>query len=218
MINILLYVSNGLILISLFFYLLLILINKNRKITNETGFDITKNITSEFDRINIIASNGKITYYNPKRKVIRLNNNCYYGNDVSSIAVSLVEAGISVIDDGKNKIINFFKIFFSNIKMVYLFSLVAIVVNIVSSTSTDAKVSLVIMTILIIFIYLYISILNDSYNWIYQNINKIKLLNKKNNLKVMQYINYIIIINKGIFLGELLIVIRMVAIILDFKL
>ena len=73
MINILLYVSNGLILISLFFYLLLILINKNRKITNETGFDITKNITSEFDRINIIASNGKITYYNPKRKVIRLN-------------------------------------------------------------------------------------------------------------------------------------------------
>lgn len=218
MINILLYVSNGLILISLFFYLLLILINKNRKITNETGFDITKNITSEFDRINIIASNGKITYYNTKRKVIRLNNNCYYGNDVSSIAVSLVEAGISVIDDGKNKIINFFKIFFSNIKMVYLFSLVAIVVNIVSSTSTDAKVSLVIMTILIIFIYLYISILNDSYNWIYQNINKIKLLNKKNNLKVMQYINYIIIINKGIFLGELLIVIRMVAIILDFKL
>lgn len=218
MINILLYVSNGLILISLFFYLLLILINKNRKITNETGFDITKNITSEFDRINIIASNGKITYYNPKRKVIRLNNNCYYGNDVSSIAVSLVEAGISVIDDGKNKIINFFKIFFSNIKMVYLFSLVAIVVNIVSSTSTDAKVSLVIMTILIIFIYLYISILNASYNWIYQNINKIKLLNKKNNLKVMQYINYIIIINKGIFLGELLIVIRMVAIILDFKL
>ena len=218
MINILLYVSNGLILISLFFYLLLILINKNRKITNETGFDITKNITSEFDRINIIASNGKITYYNPKRKVIRLNNNCYYGNDVSSIAVSLVEAGISVIDDGKNKIINFFKIFFSNIKMVYLFSLVAIVVNIVSSTSTDAKVSLVIMTILIIFIYLYISILNDSYNWIYQNINKVKLLNKKSNLKVMQHINYIIIINKGIFLGELLIVIRMVAIILDFKL
>ena len=218
MINILLYVSNGLILISLFFYLLLILINKNRKITNETGFDITKNITSEFDRINIIASNGKITYYNPKRKVIRLNNNCYYGNDVSSIAVSLVEAGISVIDDGKNKIINFFKIFFSNIKMVYLFSLVAIVVNIVSSTSTDAKVSLVIMTILIIFIYLYISILNDSYNWIYQNINKVKLLNKKSNLKVMQHINYIIIINKGIFLGELLIVIRMVAIILNFKL
>ena len=218
MINILLYVSNGLILISLFFYLILILISKNKKITNETGFDITKNIISEFDRINIIASNGKITYYNPKRKVIRLNNNCYYGNDVSSIAVSLVEAGISVIDDGKNKIINFFKIFFSNIKMVYLFSLVAIVVNIVSSTSTDAKVSLVIMTILIIFIYLYISILNASYNWIYQNINKIKLLNKKNNLKVMQYINYIIIINKGIFLGELLIVIRMVAIILDFKL
>ncbi len=218
MINILLYVSNGLILISLFFYLILILISKNKKITNETGFDITKNIISEFDRINIIASNGKITYYNPKRKVIRLNNNCYYGNDVSSIAVSLVEAGISVIDDGKNKIINFFKIFFSNIKMVYLFSLVAIVVNIVSSTSTDAKVSLVIMTILIIFIYLYISILNASYNWIYQNINKIKLLNKKNNLKVTQYINYIIIINKGIFLGELLIVIRMVAIILDFKL
>ena len=218
MINILLYVSNGLILISLFFYLILILISKNKKITNETGFDITKNIISEFDRINIIASNGKITYYNPKRKVIRLNNNCYYGNDVSSIAVSLIEAGISVIDDGKNKIINFFKIFFSNIKMVYLFSLVAIVVNIVSSTSTDAKVSLVIMTILIIFIYLYISILNASYNWIYQNINKIKLLNKKNNLKVMQYINYIIIINKGIFLGELLIVIRMVAIILDFKL
>ena len=44
------------------------------------------------------------------------------------------------------------------------------------------------------------------------------LISKKSNLKVMQYINYIIIINKGIFLGELLIVIRMVAIILDFKL
>ena len=57
---------------------LILLINwitsKNNKIDNYNGFDIAKEITSNYDEINIVSCNGLFSFYDVKRNVIRLNN------------------------------------------------------------------------------------------------------------------------------------------------
>ena len=66
MVNILLYVSNGLIIIGYIYYLLMILFGKSKKVSSSDGFDVTKDIISEYNTINIIESKGYFTVYNIK--------------------------------------------------------------------------------------------------------------------------------------------------------
>ena len=113
MIEILLYFSSGLIILGYIYYLLVILLGRNSIISDNDGFDITKDIISEYNSINIIENSGYFTIYNIKRKVIKLATKCYYGKDLSSISLSLTEAGISVVDNKNNKYIDFFRIIFN---------------------------------------------------------------------------------------------------------
>ena len=214
--NLLLYISTGLIIIPIIYYGIMILIN-NKKVSNDTGFNITKDILSQYDSINIIENTGKMTYYNIKRGVIKLNHNCYYKNDLSRVSISLLEAGISGVDKEKNKYINFFKNIFNNLKIIYLFPLIALFFNNIAYTIPDAKLCIVITIICSIFTYLYVSILTEANNWVSKNINKIKSITKENSKKIINYQNSIIKLNNLTFLGELVIIIRMVAIILSLK-
>ena len=117
MIEILKYISSGLIIISFICYLLNILINKSKKISDDDGFNITKDIIQEYDMINIIENTGIISYYNLRRGVIKLSSKSYYGSDLSHICIGLMEAGVSVIDKKGNKFINIFKKIVSNLKI-----------------------------------------------------------------------------------------------------
>ena len=114
MIDILKQISSGLIIISLICYLLNILINKSKKISDDDGFNITKDIIQEYDMINIIENTGIISYYNLRRGVIKLSSKSYYGSDLSHISIGLMEAGVSVIDKKGNKFIDIFKILEEN--------------------------------------------------------------------------------------------------------
>ena len=213
--DILLYISNGLIIISILWYLLLIFLNSNKKISNDNGFDITKDMISEYDSINIIENKGKFTFYNIKRQVIKLSTKCYYGSDLSSLSLGILEAGISVIDKEKNQGLNFLKKIFSNLKLLYLFSLIALVININAYTVGDAKIGLFLIVVCVIISYIFIGILTNSLIWIEENINKIKSISKENKLLIINYIKNIINMNKLIFFGELTIVIRLVSIMIE---
>ena len=103
MLDIILYISSGMILFAYLGYFLLILINRNKIVSNSDGFDVTKDIISEYNSINIIETTGYFTVYNIKRKVIKLASKCYYGKDLSSMSLALNEAGISIVDNNKNK-------------------------------------------------------------------------------------------------------------------
>ena len=76
--TILLYISSSIILFSFLLYLILMFINK-KEISNVPGLDITSEILNDFSGINVLLSKGKFTYYDIKRKVVKLNSNCYYG-------------------------------------------------------------------------------------------------------------------------------------------
>lgn len=214
MINILLYVSTGLILVSFLSYFLIILLGNRKIVSKSNGFDITKDIISEYNAINIIESKGYLTVYNIKRKVIKLATRCYYGSDISSISLSLIEAGISVVDSYKNKYINLFRGIFTNLKMLYIFPVLAIFINYASYNISDAKVSMIFIILFSVMTYMFIDIKSQACTWISDNLTKIKDISKENSLKIINFINKIMLLDKIIFFGELVMIVRLVAILL----
>ncbi|MBQ2873094.1 MAG: zinc metallopeptidase [Bacilli bacterium] len=213
--NILLYVSNIFILLSFIIYFIMIIINRGNKVTNSNGFDITKDIISEYNSINIIESKGYFTFYNIKRKVIKLDTKTYYGNDLSSIVIALISAGISIVHNSKNKYIEFFRKIFSNIKILYIFPLIAILINYSTYNISDAKVSIIFLIFFSIISYILINIKNQAFMWTIDNINKIKDISKSNSDKIVKFIDKIIWLDKFIFFGELIMIIRYVLILLE---
>ena len=214
MVEILLYVSSGLIILGYVLYLFIILIGRSKIVSDSDGFDVTKDIISEYDSINIIENNGYFTVYNIKRKVIKLATKCYYGKDISSVSLALTEAGISVVDSKKNKYIDFFRVIFNNLKLLYIFPLIALFINNSSFSVNDAKVSIFIGIVLSFISYILIEIKNDSIDWVNNNLKKIKNINKDNRNKIISYMNRLIFFDKFIYFGELIMVIRLVLIIL----
>ena len=207
----LMYVSNGLIVLGFIGYLLLVIFNQNKKTTGGNGFDITKNILDEFDSINIIENKNIFTIYNIKRKVVKIASRCYYGNNVSDIAIPLMEAGISAIDNKHNKYINFFRKIISNLKCLYILPVLAIIINLVSYNVSDVKVSLFFLAIIIIVNYILIDIKSNAYMWLSKNIKRIRNIDSE---RILRFVNNVLLCDKIIFIGELVMIIRFVQILL----
>jgi len=208
MIEILLYVSSGMILFAYVGYLLMILIGRSKVISKSDGFDVTKDIISEYNSINIIESTGHFTIYNIKRKVIKLATKCYYGKDLSSVALSLNEAGISVVDNNKNKYIDIFRIIFYNLKLLYIFPIIALVISNSSFNINDAKISMILILIFAFISYILIDIKREACFWVEKNLNKIKDITKENRGKLIGFMNKLILLDQIIYFGELIMIIR----------
>ena len=213
--NKLLFYSSSFLIIGSFIGYFLIIIFGNKKVTDDNGFDVIKDIISEYDSINVIESKSYFSIYNIKRKVIKLSTKCYYGNTISDISLSLMEAGISIIDSNKNKYINFFSMMFSNLKILYIFPLLSIIINYSTYNVNDAKISLLFIMLFSIIFYILIDIKSQASFWISDNLKKIKSISEKNSNKIINYINRLILLDKLIFFGELVIIIRCVAILLE---
>lgn len=215
MLNILMYFSNVLIIISFIGYFIMIFIGRKIKVSKSNGFDITKEITSKYNSINVIESKSYFSIYNIKRKVIKLSSMCYYGDSLSSIALTLIEAGISIVDNSKNKYIEICRKIFSNLKILYLFPILAIFINSVTYTISDSKVSIIFIVIITFITYMLIDIKSNVNEWIRDNLRRIKDINKDNSIKIMNFINKILWLDKFIFLGELIMIVRFIMILLE---
>ena len=211
MIDILLYISNGLIIFSFIVYLFLILLNRKNKITSSNGFDTTKDILQDYNSINIIESTGYLTIYNIKRKVIKIASKCYYGNTLSDISLPLIESGISATHDNNNKYITFFSKIIPNLKCLYIFPIISMCINGITYNIEDAKIGIIITVISTIISYILIDIKNESFLWLNKNIKKVKNIDKE---KIINFIKNIFLLDKVIFIGELIMIIRYVYIML----
>ena len=214
MLEILIYTSTGIIIFSFICYFLIIIFG-NKKVTDSDGFDITKDIISEYNSINVIESKNYLTVYNIKRKVIKLSTKCYYGNTISDISLALIEAGISVVDNNKNKYINLFRNMFSNLKILYIFPLITIFINNATYTLNDAKISLLFVGLFSFINYILYGIKNNACLWINDNISKIKEINKDNRDKIIKFINNILLFDKLILFGEMLMLFRFILILFE---
>lgn len=213
--NILLYVSSGLIIVAFIGYLIMIMIGRNKIVSKVDGFDVTKDIVSEYNSINVIESKSYFTIYNIKRMVIKLDTKCYYGKDLSSICLSLIEAGISIVDNNKNKYIDIFRNIFSNLKILYIFPIIGLFINNSSFNISDAKVSIIFIFLFSVISYILINMKNQAFDWIKDNLKKIKGIDKDNRNKIVSFINNLILLDNFIFYGEFIMIMRLVFIILD---
>lgn len=210
------YIVMGFILGGYLCYILIVLGNRN-KISEESSFNIIKDLIHNYNSINVILNEGIFTIYNIKRRVIKLSNKCYYGRSLSDVGISLMEAGISVIDNNKDREINFFRRFFSNLKWLYVIPLVVIFIISEINTTEDGVILGFLIFISIYFMYMFINIKNKAYNWIVMNIDRIKQINKKDQMKVINFINKMMLCDKFIFWGELVGFLKVVMILLNLK-
>lgn len=208
MLMILMYIANGLIIFAFLWYLLLVILNSNNKFTESDGFNVTKDILSEYDSINIIENKSIFTVYNLKRKVIKIASKRYYGNSLSDVAIPLMEAGVSV---SNSKYLDILGKVLSNLKKLYILPIIIIIVNSVTYSLGDARIAIPLVAICALASYIIIDIKNSAYIWLDKHINNKLKINKE---KTLKFINKIIMIDKLIFFGELLMIIRFVAIIL----
>ena len=215
MIQILMYISSGLIIFSFIGYFILILIGKSRKITNDDGFNITKDLLNHYNTINIILNKGYFTVYNIKRKVIKIANRCYYGNTLSDISISLIEASISLVHDKKNKCINFISKLIPNLKLLYILPLISIIINGQTYNISDAKVSIVFFSLFAVVGYILIDIKGNGILLIQDHLDKVKAINRDNRSKIINFMSKISIFDKLIFMSELIMIIRCVMIMLE---
>lgn len=210
------YIVMGFILGGYLYYILIVLGNRN-KISEESSFNIIKDLIHNYNSINVILNEGIFTIYNIKRRVIKLSNKCYYGRSLSDVGISLMEAGISVIDNNKDREINFFRRFFSNLKWLYVIPLVVIFIISEINTTEDGVILGFLIFISIYFMYMFINIKNRAYYWIVMNIDRIKQINKKDQMKVINFINKMMLCDKFIFWGELVGFLKVVMILLNLK-
>lgn len=211
--EILMYISTGMIIFAYIFYLLLVIFNRRKKISSISGFDVSKDVLDEYGRINIILGNKYFSFYNSRRGVIKLSNNDYYGSDLSSISLSLIQSGISTC---KGTFIDYFKKIFASLKVIELFGFISIILNHISTSVGDAKIGIFVVGIIILIRYFYMDILCDSYNFVMLKIKKIKEIDKINKEKILSFIDKVILCNRVLFIGELIILIRFVMILLKF--
>ena len=95
------------VIISYFLVLVKYAIYKKKYLDGYSGFDGAKEVTLNYDEINIVNSSDVIfSEYDAKRNVIRLNNKNYDGNSYFDIVVSTILAGYSLVNSSNS---NYFK-------------------------------------------------------------------------------------------------------------
>lgn len=205
--NILLVCGIGLVVLSYLIIFINYIKYKRKNVNDYTGFDIAKQITDNYDSINIVNSSDVIfSEYDVKRNVIRLNNKNYDGNSYFDLSIGAILAGYSLVKQNNN---NYFKFNFIIKKIGYLgfVSLIGVVLSCFLNNVGDAKIGIVVLGILIVYQYMKYNINGMASDIIRDNIDK-KIYNKLSNI-----VDSVVTFNKLSFIVLLVLVVRLVVII-----
>lgn len=210
--NLLLLISIGLILIN---YLKIIINYITTKKTNHnlTGFDIAKEITSNYEEINIVESKEiNVSKYNLKRRIIRLTKNNYDTKDSFSLAVASYLSGYSLINITKDKYLSLFSNLIKNIDYLNKSSIISIVISYLATTKTDAKLSIILLGFILAYQYLKVQFDEKSLELTKEATED--LLPAAEYLQIEKIIKSFTNLNKMSFITTLILIIRQVLIIL----
>lgn len=214
MINkILLIISIFLMLIAIFKIILNFLKTKNIKIDNLTGFDLAKELTLNYDEINIVESNEvSISKYNLKRKIIRFTNKDYNYNDIFTLSKSSLLSGYSLANLNKDKNLTLLSNIFPSIDYLNKSALISLIISILTNQKGDAKIGIILLIIILIYQYLINEINNTSIELAKKPLKKI--LSKQNYLLLQETQNSFMTLNKISFIVTLILLLREILIII----
>ena len=212
--NLLLIVSIIIMVISYTRIILIYLQSRNIKIENLTGFDLAKEITSNYDEINIVESKEiNISKYNLKRRVIRLTNNNYEGNNLFTLAITSCLSGYSLANINKDKYIEILGKLLPSIDYLGKSTILSLIISIMTTNIGDAKIAIVLLIIILIYQYLIIQINTSSNN--YANKALKIIVSKKELPKIEEILNTFLSIHKVSFIVSLILILREVLIIMN---
>ena len=214
LINILLLISIFLVLIAYLNIILKFIKTKNINIDNLTGFDLAKELTSNYDEINIVETRDiNISKYNLKRKIIRLTNKDYNSNDINTLAKISLLSGYSLINLNKDKNIKCLSKIFKNIDYLNKSPILSLIISALAQSKGDAKIAIVLLVITSIYQYLINEINITSKE---ETTNKLKYLLKDNNYSLLESIqNSYLSLNKISFITTLILILREVLLIIN---
>lgn len=214
MINkILLIISIFLMLIAIFKIILNFLKTKNITIDNLTGFDLAKELTLNYDEINIVESNEvSISKYNLKRKIIRFTNKDYNSNDIFTLSKSSLLSGYSLANLNKDKNLTLLSNIFPSIDYLNKSSIISLIISILTNRKGDAKIAIIILLLILIYQYLINEINNTSIELAKKPLKKI--LSKQNYLLLQETQNSFMTLNKISFIVTLILLLREILIII----
>ncbi len=152
----------GIIFVLLGYIIIVIeFLKSSRKVQkNITGFDIAKEITSDYDNINIIESKEIIiSNYHLKRNIIRLTPKTYESNNNFSLAISSLLSCISLTN---NNYIKWIKKVLPSLDFINKTPIIILILSYIVHAKTDAKLGLIVGIVILIYQYFYLQILSDS--------------------------------------------------------
>lgn len=199
-------------IIGVMFSYLILIINKvmvtKKHVDNYTGFDIAKEVTTNYDVINIVSSSDIVSSeYDIKRNIIRLNSKNYDGNSYLDIAVSALLAGISLVNNESSSYFKFSSIF-KKIRSISLVPLVMVILSYFISNIGDAKIGIILFSLLLVYQYMRYQIVVSANEFIENNLDK-NIYDMIKNI-IYGYINFY----KVSFIVSLVMLLRLVVIIL----
>ena len=211
--KILLLISIILILVAYIRIILIYLKTKNIKINDLTGFDLAKELTSNYDEINIVESNSiNISKYNLKRRIIRFTNKDYNSNDIFTLTKSSFLSSYSLLHLNKDKNINLLSNILPNIDYLNKSSIPSLIISLLANSKGDAKIAIILLLIILVYQYLINEINNNSIELTNKDLNKI--LSKKDYLLVTKTRNTYLFLNKISFITTLILLLREILIII----
>ena len=186
-----------------YFKVFLVFIKNKDKKSSVTGFEIAKEITSNYDEINIVDSKEIwMSQYHLKRNVIRLLPKHYEDNHCSSLAISAQLASFSL---GNMEQIPYFKIlfkFFSSMDWFNKSALFATIVCCCMNTIGDAKIGIVLLGMILIYQYFRFQL----------NMNCISFVKKKVKIsewnEIKEFLEVFQLLDKSSFIITLLFVLQ----------
>ena len=212
--KILLIISIILISVAYIRIILIYLKTKNIKINDLTGFDLAKELTSNYDEINIVESNSiNISKYNLKRRVIRLTPKDYNSNNIFNLSKITLLSGYSLMNISSDKYLSLLGRVLPNIDYLNKSSLIALFVSILARTTKDAKISIILLIIILIYQYLINEINIMSKNETTNTLSSILKTNYYN--KILQVEDIYLFINKISFITTLILIFRNILIIIN---
>lgn len=189
------------------------LVNKNHNFEDVTGFDLAKELTSNYDEINIVESKEiYASRYHVKRRIIRLTPRDYSNTDMYTLAITSQLSGYSLIDIERNKYLNFVGMFMKNITVLSKLPCLALIISLLTNTSGDAKIGIMLLGIILVYQYLMIQINHDANELVKYNLDRIEQLDKQDFIKIMNHFLSFYTIS---FVITLILIIREVLIILN---
>lgn len=211
--NILLIISLILVLVAYLRIILNYLTTKNIKIKDITGFDLAKELTSNYDEINIVEAKDKIiSKYNLKRNVIRLIEKDYANNDIFTLTKLSFLSGYSLLNINKDKYITTLKNILPNIDYLNISAPIALIISLFTNTKGDAKIAIILLLIILIYQYIINTININSKEETKNQLNKI--LKGDNYTKLEKVQNTYLSLNQISFITTLILLLRIVFIII----